>query len=319
VITGHTALYGVLGHPVSHSRSPEMQNAAFAQLGLDAVYVALPVSPDGLAEAVKGAHALGFQGLNVTVPHKQRAAAACVSLDPVAEEVGAVNTLRRTAGGWEGYNTDAPACLSLLEAAGVGKGSRALLVGAGGAARAAGWALLRLGAELRVSARRVEAASELVHQLEPVAARGARALAVPWGDLGTEGEAADVVVNGTSVGLAGHETRIPALRLRKGQVALDFVYGETEFVRSAQAAGARLVTGEQILVRQGALAFTLWTGRPAPEAVMTAALCSRGGSGAPSPSGGAVRDPSPPARGGSGAPSPSGGAVRDPSLPGAKR
>jgi shikimate dehydrogenase len=306
VITGRTVLYGVLGHPVSHSRSPEMQNAAFAELAIDAVYVALPVPPDGLAEALKGAHALGFQGLNVTVPHKQRAAAGCVALDPVAEEVGAVNTLRRTAGGWEGHNTDAPACLSLLEAAGVGKGSRALLVGAGGAARAAGWALLRLGAELRVSARRLEAASELVHQLEPVAARGARPLPVPWGDLAAEGDAADVVVNGTSVGLAGHETRLPALRLREGQVALDFVYGETDFARSAQAAGARLVTGEQILVRQGALAFTLWTGRPAPEAVMTAALCSRGGSGAPSPSGGAVRDPSPPERGGSGAPSPSG-------------
>ncbi|BDG03735.1 shikimate dehydrogenase family protein [Anaeromyxobacter oryzae] len=273
MITGRTALYGVVGHPVAHSRSPEMQNAAFADAGLDAVYVALPVPPDGLGDALRGAHALGFQGLNVTVPHKQRAASACVALDAVAEEVGAVNTLRRTAVGWEGFNTDAPACLGLLEASGIGAGARALLVGAGGAARAAGWALLRLGAEVRVVARRLEAAADLVHALGSAPARnGGRAQAVAWGELAAEADAADVVVNGTSVGLAGHATRLPALRFRPGQVALDFVYGETEFVRSASDAGARLVTGEQILVRQGALAFTLWTGRGAPEAVMTAAL-----------------------------------------------
>jgi shikimate dehydrogenase len=273
VITGRTALYGVLGHPVSHSRSPEMQNAAFAHLGLDATYVALPVPPDRLDDAVRGAHALGYQGLNVTVPHKQRAAAVCVALDPVAEEVGAVNTLRRTAEGWEGFNTDAPACLSLLDAAGVRKGAKALLVGAGGAARAAAWALLKLGTELRVAARRLEAAVELTHQvLGASPGAGARAQAAAWGDLAAEAEAADVVVNGTSVGLAGHDGRFPPLRFRPGQVALDFVYGETEFARAALGAGARLVTGEQILVRQGALAFTLWTGRAAPEAVMAAAI-----------------------------------------------
>ena len=119
MITGHSALYGVLGHPVSHSRSPEMQNAAFAAEGIDAVYVALPVSAERLAEAVAGAHALGFEGLNVTVPHKQAAAALCATLDPVAGAVGAVNTLRRAATGWDGFNTDAPACLALLEAAGI--------------------------------------------------------------------------------------------------------------------------------------------------------------------------------------------------------
>jgi len=268
VITGRTALYGVIGHPVAHSRSPEMQNAAFALLGVDAVYVALPVAPDRLDEALRGAHALGFRGLNVTVPHKQRAAALCLSLDGVAEEVGAVNTLRRGAEGWEGFNTDAPACLSLLEAAGVGKGTKALLVGAGGAARAAAWALLRAGATLRVTARRLEAAEELAGHL---AQDSARVEAAQYADLADEAEAADVVVNGTSVGLHGQEARLP-LRLRRGQIALDFVYGETDFARQARAAGARLVTGEQILVRQGALAFTLWTGRPAPEAAMAAAI-----------------------------------------------
>jgi shikimate dehydrogenase len=273
VIGGRTALYGVLGHPVGHSRSPAMQNAAFAAAGLDAVYVALPAPPERLAEAIAGAHALGFQGLNVTVPHKQAALELCATVDATARTVGAVNTLRRAARGWEGFNTDAPACLALLEAAGVGRGARALLVGAGGAARAAAWALVRAGAALRVAARRQDAARELAGAFAPGTADGVPIpQAVPFDDLGDEAARADVVVNGTSIGLAGQPAALPGVSPRDGQVVVDFVYGDTELARRARAAGARLVTGEQLLVRQGALAFTLWTGRPAPEAVMAAAV-----------------------------------------------
>ena len=257
-----------------------MQNAAFAAAGIDGVYVALPVAPDGLAAAVAGAHALGFQGLNVTVPHKRAAGALCVTLDATASEVGAVNTLRRSAHGWEGFNTDAPACLALLEAAGAGRGARALLVGAGGAARAAAWALARAGTALRIAARRADAARELARALAPRAAAGvAPPEAVAWEDLGREAEAAHVVVNGTSIGLAGQPAAVPGLSFRSGQVAVDFVYGDTAFTRAARDRGARVVTGEQLLVRQGALAFTLWTGRPAPEAAMAAAVARAPGHG----------------------------------------
>jgi shikimate dehydrogenase len=273
VIGGRTALYGVLGHPVSHSRSPRMQGAAFAHLGIDAVFVALPVPPERLAEAVRGAHALGFQGLNVTVPHKEGVVASCAALAPVAREVGAVNTLRRTEAGWEGHNTDATACLALLADAGVTAGARALLLGAGGAARAAAWALARAGARLRVAARRDEAAAALVNHVR-ASTEGTRATVAPLADLAREVDGADVVVNGTSVGLPGHAGGLPPFRLRPGQVAVDFVYGDTDFARAAREAGARLVSGEEILVRQGALAFTLWTGRPAPEAVMAAAVAA---------------------------------------------
>jgi shikimate dehydrogenase len=252
-----------------------MQNAAFAEAGLDAAYLALPVAPDRLAEALGGAHALGFQGLNVTVPHKQAAAALCATVDATAAAVGAVNTLRRAAAGWDGFNTDAPACLALLEAAGVRAGARALLVGAGGAARAAAWALVRAGAGLRIAARRPEAARALAAAFATGAAAASVApRAVPFEDLASEAEAADVVVNGTSIGLAGHASEFPELGLHRGQVVVDFVYGDTALARAARAAGARLVTGEQLLVRQGALAFTLWTGRPAPEAAMAAAVTS---------------------------------------------
>jgi shikimate dehydrogenase len=286
MITGRTALYGVLGHPVSHSRSPEMQNAAFAAASIDAVYVALPVAPDRLAQAVTGAHALGFQGLNVTVPHKQAVAALCATVDATAAAIGAVNTLRRSGPGWEGFNTDAPACLGLLEAAGIGRGARALLLGAGGASRAAAWALVRAGATLRIAARRPEAARQLA---QAFAAPGVPAPQdVPWDDVEAESEAADVVVNGTSVGLTAEAPEIAGLSPRRGQVAVDFVYGDTAFARAARAAGARLVTGEQLLVRQGALAFTLWTGRDAPEPVMAAAVHRT--PQPPSPRGGAGGD-----------------------------
>ncbi len=272
MISGRTALYGVLGHPVGHSLSPAMQNAAFRELGIDAVYVALPVAPEALLEAMRGAHALGFQGLNVTVPHKQGAAEACQGLDDVARVCGAVNTLRRTREGWEGFNTDAPACLALLEGAGVKRGARALLLGAGGAALAGAWALLGAGAEVMVAARRSDAAEELCHRMLAALPGGPVARPVEWEDAAELAEGADVVLNATSIGLGGRSEGLPALQFRAGQVAADFVYGDTAFGRAARAGGATLVTGEQILVRQGALAFTLWTGKPAPEAVMAAAL-----------------------------------------------
>jgi shikimate dehydrogenase len=275
-ITGTTALYGVVGHPVSHSRSPQMHAATFAKLGMDAVYVALPVAPDRLDDALRGAHALGFQGLNVTVPHKQPVLRLCRSVDGVSAQVGAVNTLRRLADGWEGFNTDAPAARSLLTEAGLAPGARALLLGAGGAARAGAFALRELGAEVCIVARREEAAAELAAALFP--AGGPRARVAPFAALGEEAARADAVVNGTSVGLHGHEARFEGLRFRRGQVAMDFVYGRTAFAAAAADAGARLVTGEAILVRQGALSFQIWTGRTAPEAVMAAAVASALGS-----------------------------------------
>jgi len=270
VISGRTRLYGVVGHPVDHSRSPEMHNRAFAHLCIDAVYVALPVEPEGLAVALSGAHALGFWGLNVTVPHKQEARRRCVAVDEVSARVGAVNTLRRVPAGWEGFNTDALAARSLLEEAGVVPGARALVIGAGGAARAAAWALLELGAVLSLTARRTEAAEDLARALaRPLAARPRVG---PFAELRAEAFAADVVVNCTSVGLRGGDESLAGVAFRAGQLAVDFVYGETAFSASAVRAGARVLRGEAILVRQGALAFTLWTGQAAPEPEMAAAL-----------------------------------------------
>jgi shikimate dehydrogenase len=277
VISGRTAVYGVLGHPVAHSLSPAMHNAAFAALGVDAAYLALDVRPEALAEAVRGAHALGFQGLNVTVPHKEKALGLCARADAAARLVGAVNTLKRFPDGWEGHNTDAPAFRDLAAEAGVGAGARALVLGAGGAARAAAWAVLELGGTVRVAARRPEAALAVCHGIARALHKpGAAAEPAPWAEAAHEAERADLVVNATSVGLAGKPGELPPLRWRPGQVAADFVYGDTAFARAAAAAGARLVAGERILVRQGALAFRVWTGRTPPEDVMAAALATGG-------------------------------------------
>jgi shikimate dehydrogenase len=272
VITGATALYGIVGWPVSHSRSPQMQGAAFAAAGIDAVFVACPAPPETLEAALAGAHALGFRGLNVTVPHKEAAARACETLDEVAARCGAANTLVRTATGWRGTNTDAPATAELLAAAGVGRGTRALLLGAGGAARAAAWALLSLGAEVGVAARRTDAAEALCRDLAGAGGAGALAEPVPWDDVEEASRAAAVVVNATSVGLPGKPGALPPLALHAGQLACDFVYGDTAFAALARTAGARLVSGEAILVRQGELAFQHWTGRAPPAGVMAAAL-----------------------------------------------
>jgi len=273
VITGRTALYGVVGHPIGHSRSPAMQNAAFAHLGVEAAYVPLHVEPGRLPEALRGAHALGFRGLNVTVPHKQETLGLCRELDPVARDVGAVNTLRRLGEGWEGFNTDAPATLQLLEAAGLARGARVLLLGAGGVARAAAWAALATGAELLVAARRPEAADELCKEALAASRAGGRATAIRWDRAPAESARCNAIVNATTIGLPGRGgAELPPISLAGGVVAVDYVYGDTALVRAAREAGARVVTGEERLVRQGALAFSLCTGQPAPEAVMTAAV-----------------------------------------------
>jgi len=273
VISGRTRLFGLIGHPVSHSLSPAMHNAALREVGIDGVYVCLPVPPERLTEAVRGAHALGFQGLNVTVPHKLNVARLCLRLDHTAELCGAVNTLRRTPEGWEGFNTDAPACLALLEASSLRRGARALLLGAGGAAAAGAFALLSVGAEVVVAARRLGAAEELRRRLHRTFPEGLCHVAA-WEEVPRLVAESEAVVNATSIGMNGVGSELSALPFARGQLAVDFVYGGTEFGRTALRAGAGLVTGEQLLVRQGALAFTLFTGKPAPEDLMTSALRS---------------------------------------------
>lgn len=255
----------VIGHPVAHSRSPAMQSAAISDLGLDDEwsYEAIDVAPEGFEDLVASLPEAGFAGVNVTVPHKEAAFALADSSGPEAGGIGAANTLIFEPGGTRAENTDAP---GLIAAMGEVAPTRALVLGAGGAGRAAVWALARAGHTVdlwnRTPARAEAVASEL----------GATALSSP--DTAAYG----VIVNSTAVGLDGSEgiddLPLDAAGFGPGQVVVDMVYGErpSELLGLAGEAGARTVDGIEVLVRQGALSLLLWTGlEPSLEVMRTAA------------------------------------------------
>jgi shikimate dehydrogenase len=249
-----STLAGVLGFPVAHSRSPAMMNAAFAELGLDWRYVKLPVPPERFDETARALPGSGFRGANVTIPHKLAAHALADELTPAAEAIGAANTLTFEDGLVLADNTDAG---GLLDALGEEpRGRRALVLGAGGAGRAAVWALREAGAEVAVWNRTPERAAALAAEL------GVERAERP-------DRRADLLVNATSLGLHGED--LPAeLGLEPAAVVVELVYGEapTALYGWAESAGASVVDGLEVLVRQGARSLERWTGRRAPLDVM---------------------------------------------------
>jgi shikimate dehydrogenase len=265
---------GVLGWPVAHSRSPAIHNAALAALGLDSWrYQRLPVPPALFAQTVRAMGSVGFLGANVTIPHKQAALALAASCSPAASEIGAANTLTFAPDGTiSAENTDAPGLIAALgQLTDVPAHPRVLVLGAGGSARAAVWALREAGAsDVAVWNRTPERAEALAHEL------GARAVRTPG--------AADLLVNCSSVGLdtgpgvqpsATQHEALNQLGLTFDQVGeysnvVDLVYrsGSTQLLAAASAHGASTVAGLDVLVAQGALSLELWTGRKAPIDVM---------------------------------------------------
>jgi shikimate dehydrogenase len=239
---------GVLGWPVAHSRSPAMQRAALQAVGLDGwSYQLLPVPPELFDETVRGLPGAGFLGANVTIPHKEAALAVADSVTPLARTIGAANTLTFTADEIEADNTDAP---GLLAAIGEPPAS-ALVLGAGGSARAAVHALAGTGCEVLVFARTPGRAADLPATVvdRPVAA--------------------EALVNCTPVGL--HDPDELPLDPAGYELVVDFVYRDGGTALTRRATG-RVVGGLELLVRQGALSFTRWTGRDAPLEAMRAAV-----------------------------------------------
>jgi shikimate dehydrogenase len=256
---------GVCGWPVAHSRSPAMHNAALSAVGLrDWRYQLLPLPPELFEEVVRALPGAGFRGVNVTIPHKQAALALADTASEAAREIGAANTLTfERDGAIAADNTDAPGLLGLL---GDVSGRTALVLGAGGAGRAAVWALQRAGAaDVAVWNRSHERALELVRAL------GGRAV--------DRTERADIVVNCTSVGLADPDATFKALpvqadSLGAGSCVVDMVYreGGTRLLEAARTRGADVIDGLEILVAQGAASFERWTGQPAPRQAMREAV-----------------------------------------------
>lgn len=268
MIDGHTQLFGIIGDPVEHSLSPRMHNAAFAHLGFNGVYV--PMRPTDLAEAFNGLRSLGFVGVSVTVPFKVAIMDFLDAIDPVAQKIGAVNTLvfKRTADRVHctGYNTDWLGANQALAEAIVPAGRTVLIVGAGGAARAVGFGLLEAGAQVLVTNRTEAKGRDLAAQLAcPF---------VPATDLAHI--RADALINTTSVGMAPQVEGIPIdpELLPHFPVVMDIVYAplETRLLREAATRGCRVIDGLNMLQYQGAAQFSLWTGIEAPHAVMRQAL-----------------------------------------------
>jgi shikimate dehydrogenase len=252
-----STLAGVLGFPVGHSRSPAMMNAAFAELGLDWRYLRLPLPPERFEQTVRALPGSGYRGANVTIPHKLAAHDLADDLSDAARAIGAVNTLTFTEDGRiAGDNTDAG---GLLDALGEPLPATALVLGAGGAGRAAAWGLSQAGVEVTVWNRTPERAA---------------AVAADLGVAHAERPGpADLLVNATAVGLHPGDS-LDGLPLVDARVVVELVYGaaQTPFARWAEERGARVVDGLEVLVRQGARSLQLWTDRAPPVDVMRRAV-----------------------------------------------
>ena len=276
-INGHTRTVGIFGDPIAHTRSPAMHNAAFQALGLPYVYLPFQVRPADLARAVHGVRALGLLGLNVTVPHKERIVRCLDSLSPEAELCGAVNTVVNQAGQLFGDNTDGRGFLNSLQEAKLSpRGIEVVLIGAGGSARAVLVSLIRARcAAVRIVNRTQANARKLVRAYRRTGET--RLEALPLDALCDPAVLSGVrlVINASAVGLHDDEfLPLAYTATQAGCLFYDLLYrpDRTPFLRHARAAGRPVMDGRRMLLHQGALAFSLWTGRPAPLEVMDRAL-----------------------------------------------
>jgi shikimate dehydrogenase (EC 1.1.1.25) len=264
-------VFGVFGDPIAHSKSPDMHNAAFRELGMKCTYHAFRISPENLKDALLGAKAMGFGGVNLTVPLKQEAL-KIVDADPLAEGIGAVNTVDFK-DRMVGYNTDGLGAKRSLEEKGVKiKGSNVLIVGAGGASRAIAFQFAKDGADITIANRTEEKAIELAAGVSAVgSARG----------CGLENMKqliadSDILINCTTLGMhpKTEGTIATSEDMHPDLTVFDIVYNplETTLLKEAKKAGAKAVTGEMMLVYQGAEAFKIWTGVEPPIEVMKKAV-----------------------------------------------
>lgn len=269
---------GIIGFPIRHSLSPPMHQAAFATLGLAIRYEAWETPPHALSQRVKALRTPDVLGANVTIPHKEAVLPLLDSLTETARSIGAVNTILHRNGTLLGENTDAPGFLRALEEVGViPTGKRALVLGAGGSARAVAYALSQAGVtSLTIAARTRERAHSIARMV------GVPVQCLPWEApaLARAAAQADLIVNCTPLGMAhtpyANQTPLRQEHIPPSAFVYDLVYTpeETPLLREARRAGAGGVGGLGMLVHQGALAFALWTGRPAPVEVMRRAALS---------------------------------------------
>lgn len=267
-LTAEKVVTGIIGDPLSHTLSPAMHNAAFLSAGIPGRYLAFPTKPEELETFMQVAVEAGMRGFNVTIPHKEKMIELLDSLDPSAEAVGAVNTVVLEGADAIGHNTDVAGFLAAMKELRVdAKGKKALVVGAGGAARAVCAALLSSGARPAITNRTMDRAEAVAKRL-----KGARAVSAE----DALRERFDIVVNCTPLGMKGFADELPISPavFHEGQLVMDAVYNppRTRFMEEAEKRGAVAANGEGMLLHQALKAFELWTGRQAPAEAMLAAL-----------------------------------------------
>lgn len=277
-LTGSTGVLGVIGDPISHSLSPAMQNAALRSLGKDYIYVPFAVSPLHVEEAIVGMRALSIKGLNVTIPHKVAVMPYLDEIDPMAQLIGAVNTINNDGGHLTGYNTDGYGFLrSLKEEAGRDpQGQRVTIIGAGGAARAIGFQLALSGIESLVLANRTEnRARYLANEIHDETL--CPTVSCSLDGLGSYLRATDILINTTSLGMHPETDTMPPVDfecLPPAALVCDIVYNpkETRLIQRAAACGLATLPGLGMLAYQGAAALEIWLQVKAPVEVMKATL-----------------------------------------------
>lgn len=278
-LSGHTRIFAVLGHPVAHTLSPLMHNAAIRKLGMDAVYVAFDVEPARLMRVLAAMADMGFGGVNLTVPLKETAFRGIKRLDRLAEALGAVNTVKISEDGLTGFNTDGHGFLaSVREEFGLNpRGLDIFVLGAGGAGRAVAITCAMSGASRIALADVMPEKSRSVAREIRRLAPGVEVVALPADPAGWTGAcaAARLVVQATPVGMKkGEKSLLPPGAFREGQAMFDLVYmfPETATMKAAARGGARTANGLGMLLHQGAAAFNIWTGTRPPVEVMRKAL-----------------------------------------------
>ena len=281
LITGATKLLGVIGYPVEHSLSPLMHNRAIEELGMDYVYIPLPVAPENLAQAIAGFEAISLVGFNITIPHKQAIIPYLAEITPTAQMVGAVNTVERTDKGWKGTNTDVEGFIAPLQTL-----SRdwskitPVILGNGGAARAVVVGLVELGCpKIHIVGRDRHKLDEFSRSWQSSPQISTVIQTHLWEQLTNLIPHTELLINTTPVGMSPQVDNSPVdaslmAQLPSSAIAYDLIYtpNPTQFLKLAKKQGATAIDGLEMLVQQGAAALQIWLQQPVPIETMRKSL-----------------------------------------------
>jgi len=280
VISGKTRVCGVIGDPIAHTLSPTIHSAAFNHLKLDFVFLAFRVKAADLENAVRGMRGLGIHGLNVTMPHKSTVIAYLDEVDPTVQFLGSANTIINKNGKLSGFNTDGVGALKAIRENGTEVSEKkVLLLGAGGAAKAIAFALAEEVGELAILNRAAEKAKKLLEALGRISNKKIFGGSLSPDAIAKNLQDSDVLINATSVGMHPEANRsiVAPQWLRSDLTVMDIVYNpvETKLARDAKAAGAKVISGVEMLIYQGAASFEIWSGCSAPIEVMRKAALNQ--------------------------------------------